>query len=73
VRQQGPTQKLILTTTVTDSGVSMLRDGRARMLLFADQRNTRTTDGKSSYAAAMLTVDAVHAHGRWQIAGINTF
>jgi Mce-associated membrane protein len=73
VRQQGPTQKLVLTTTVTDGGVSLLRDGRARMLLYADQRNTRTTDGKTSYAAAMLTVDAIRTHDRWQIDGINPF
>lgn len=74
VRAQAPKQKLVLTTTVTDSGVEMLDGDRARLLVFADQSNTRT--GKSeetTYAAAMFAVDAVRKGGSWRISAIDTF
>ncbi|GAA4054087.1 hypothetical protein [Actinomadura miaoliensis] len=73
VRRQAPMQKLVLTTTVTDGAVRMLQGDRARLLLFADQRSTRGTDGTSSYAGAMLAVDAIRRDGRWRIAAIDTF
>ncbi|WP_441248880.1 hypothetical protein [Kitasatospora sp. McL0602] len=80
VHQQAPQQKLVLTTTVTDSGVEQLDGDRARLLLFADQRNTSTAaagaGGKadaSTYAAAMFAVDAVREGGSWRIANIDTF
>ncbi|GGV73907.1 membrane protein [Streptomyces gelaticus] len=74
VRAQGQKQKLVLTTTVTDSGVELLDGDRARLLIFADQSNTRT--GKSdetTYAAAMFAVDAVRRDDTWRIAAIDTF
>ncbi|WP_326769168.1 hypothetical protein OG978_35625 [Streptomyces sp. NBC_01591] len=74
VRAQGQKQKLLLTTTVTDSGVELLDGDRARLLIFADQSNTRT--GKSdetTYAAAMFAVDAVRRGGTWRISAIDTF
>ncbi|MFG3530236.1 hypothetical protein ACGF8B_26365 [Streptomyces sp. NPDC047917] len=74
VRAQGQKQKLVLTTTVTDSGVELLDGDRARLLIFADQSNTRT--GKSdetTYAAAMFAVDAVRRGGTWRISAIDTF
>ncbi|WNI21164.1 hypothetical protein [Streptomyces sp. ITFR-16] len=74
VRAQAPRQKLVLTTTVSDSGVEMLDGDRARLLIFADQSNTRT--GKSdetTYAAAMFAVDAVRKGGTWRISAIDTF
>ncbi|MFG2820861.1 hypothetical protein ACGFX4_15700 [Kitasatospora sp. NPDC048365] len=78
VRRQAPQQKLVLTTTVTDAGVVRLDGDRARLLVFADQRNVSTAadaTGKdnASYAAAMFAVDAVREGGRWRIAGIDTF
>jgi Mce-associated membrane protein len=72
VRAQASRQKLVLTTTVTDSAVEMLQGNRARLLLFADQRSTRTTTKTTSYAAAMLAVDAVRQGGHWKISGIDT-
>ncbi|WP_433331961.1 hypothetical protein [Spirillospora sp. CA-294931] len=73
VRTQAPQHKTVLTTTVTQSAVTTLRDGRARLLLFADQRTTRTTDGRTSTAAAMLAVDAARSGGTWKITGLSTF
>jgi Mce-associated membrane protein len=72
VRAQAPRQKLVLTTTVTDSAVEMLDGDRARLLLFADQRNTRTTNKDTTYAAAMLAVDVVRRNGTWKITDIDT-
>ncbi|MDF9814537.1 hypothetical protein [Streptomyces sp. SPB162] len=74
VRQQAPVQKLVLTTTVTDSGVELIDGDRARVLIFADQRNTRTAPKEeTTYAAAMFAVDAVHQDGGWKISNIDTF
>ncbi|XVQ09104.1 hypothetical protein ACQP1W_42230 [Spirillospora sp. CA-255316] len=73
VRRQAPTQKLVLTTTVTDSGVRMLNGDRARLLIFADQRSTRTDKNQTAYSAAMFSVGAVHRNNRWQIENIDTF
>jgi Mce-associated membrane protein len=73
VRAQAPSQKLVLTTTVTDSAVELLEGDRARLLVFADQRNTRT-GGKdtTTYAAAMLAVDAARRDGTWKITNLDT-
>ncbi|MFF3286555.1 hypothetical protein [Streptomyces sp. NPDC003023] len=74
VRKEGAKQKLVLTTTVTASGVELIDGDRARVLVYADQSNTRTaTKEETTYAAAMLAVDAVHKDGTWRIAGIDTF
>ncbi|MER5635399.1 hypothetical protein ABT095_00385 [Kitasatospora sp. NPDC002227] len=81
VHQQAPQQKLVLTTTVTDSGVVRLDGDCARLLVFADQRNTSTAaaagskDSKdsSSYAAAMFAVDVIRQGGTWRITNIDTF
>ncbi|GAA0628055.1 hypothetical protein [Streptomyces crystallinus] len=74
VREQGPGQKLVLTTTVTDSGVEVVEGDRARVLVFADQSSTRTgKGGGTTVAAAMFAVDAVRRDGTWRIAAIDTF
>ena len=76
VKAQAPAQKLVLTTTVTDTGVEMITGDRARVLVYADQGNTSTAKGAdagSTYAAAMFAVDAVHQDGTWKIASIDTF
>ncbi|MET8936211.1 hypothetical protein ABZX28_04230 [Streptomyces rubiginosohelvolus] len=74
VREQAPEQKLVLTTAVTESGVEFLDGDRARLLVFADQSNTRTgKDEETTYAAAMFAVDAVRRGDTWLIAAIDTF
>ncbi|MFI1014977.1 hypothetical protein [Streptomyces sp. NPDC020965] len=74
VRAAGPRQKLVLTTTVTRSGVELIEGDRARVLVYADQSNTRTaTKGETTYAAAMVAVDAVRVGDTWRIAAIDTF
>lgn len=76
VRAQAKDQKLVLTTTVTESGVEMIDGSRARVLVYADQSSTRTAGKKpeTTYAAAMFTVDLVRGSGgTWQISDIDTF
>jgi Mce-associated membrane protein len=73
VRKQAPEQKLVLTTTVTDSGVRMLTGDRARLLIFADQRSTRTDKNQTAYSATMFSVGAVHRGDRWQVENIDIF
>ncbi|GAA1539578.1 hypothetical protein GCM10009678_22380 [Actinomadura kijaniata] len=72
VRQQAPQQRQILTTTVTESAVKTLSRDRARLLIFADQRNTRTDKGKTAYSAAVFAVDAILVGGKWKITEIDT-
>ncbi|MFC4911605.1 hypothetical protein [Actinomadura gamaensis] len=73
VRQQAPQQKQILTTTVTDTAVKSLTSDKARLLIFADQRNTRTDKNQTSYSAAVFAVTATRADGIWKISTIDTF
>jgi Mce-associated membrane protein len=73
VQQDAPAQHLVLTTKVTDAGVELLVGDRARVLIFADQRDTRKTTSQTSYAGAMFAVNAVMRDGRWKIENIDTF
>lgn len=77
VKAAALTQKLVLTTTVTDTGVETIDGDRARLLIFADQRNTSTAaaaeNDATTYAAAMFAVDALRQDGTWKIASIDTF
>ncbi|MEV3987957.1 hypothetical protein AB0J57_03525 [Streptomyces sp. NPDC049837] len=74
VREQAARQKLVLTTTVTHSGVELIDGDRARVLIYADQSNTRTAAKKdgTTYGAAMFAVDAVRKGDVWRIAAIDT-
>ena len=73
VRQEAPKEKLVLTTTVTNSGVEFLDGNRARLLIFADQRDTAGTAHKTTDAGAMFAVNAVNEGGQWKISSIDTF
>ncbi|MGI5479715.1 hypothetical protein [Streptomyces lavendofoliae] len=74
VRAQAARQKLVLTTTVTHSGVELIDGDRARVLVYADQSNTRTAARKpeTTYGAAMFAVEAIRKDGAWRIAVIDT-
>ncbi|NKZ08973.1 nuclear transport factor 2 family protein [Actinomadura latina] len=73
VREDAPKAKTVLSTRVTDSAVTRLTGDRATVLVFADQQTTRTSDGGSTHAPAMLTVTAVRRAGRWKIEALDTF
>jgi Mce-associated membrane protein len=73
VTKIAPAQKLVVTTRVTNSGVEMLSGDRARVLVFANQQDTRAGTGQTSYAGAMFAVTALRQGGRWKIENIDTF
>lgn len=73
VERQAPAQKLVVVTTVTNSGVELLTGGQARLLLFVNQQDTRSGTSQTSYGGAMLAVTAIYQSGRWKIENIDTF
>jgi Mce-associated membrane protein len=76
VQRQAPKEKLIVTTRVTNVGVELLTGGRvprARLLVFANQQDTRAGTGQTSYGGAMFAVTAISEHGAWKIENIGTF
>lgn len=73
VTRNAPAQKLVVTTRVTNTGVEMLNGDRARLLVFANQQDTRAGTGQTSYAGAMFAVTAFRQGGRWKIENIDTF
>ena len=73
VQQQAPPQKLVVTTSVTRIGVEFLIGGHARLLVFANQQDTRAGTAQASYGGAMFAVTAVQKNGSWKIENIDTF
>jgi Mce-associated membrane protein len=73
VERQAPKARLVIATKVTATGVELLTGGRARVLVFANQQDTRAGTRQASYGGAMFAVTAVLRHGRWLIADIDTF
>ena len=73
VTKNAPAQKLVVTTKVTNTGVEMLNGDRARLLVFANQQDTRAGTGQTSYAGAMFAVTALRQGGRWKVENIDTF
>jgi len=73
VTKDAPAQKLVVTTRVTNSGVELLSGNRARVLVFANQQDTRAGTGQTSYAGALFAVTAVRQDGKWKIENIDTF
>jgi Mce-associated membrane protein len=73
VRQHAPQQRLVVTVTVTNSGVQMLTGNRARVLVFATQSDTSTATKQTSTAGAMFAVNAVRQDGSWKVENIDTF
>ena len=73
VTKNAPAQKLVVTTKVTNTGVELLNGDRARLLVFANQQDTRAGTGQTSYAGAMFAVTALRQGGRWKVENIDTF
>ncbi|GHA92079.1 hypothetical protein ACIQRS_21645 [Streptomyces termitum] len=85
VLAQAARQKMVITTTVTDSAVERIDGDRARVLVYADQSSVSTAGAKKDakkdgqaqdqgvYAGAMFAVDVVLRDGRWLVENIDTF
>lgn len=66
VKKQAPKQKLVVTTTVKDSGVTYLQGDRARVLLFVDQNASRNGQ-KGKVIPAQISVGVEKRGGQWKI------
>jgi Mce-associated membrane protein len=73
IQQQAPSQKLVLTTTVTSSGVESLQGDSARVLMVVDQTDTRVGTNQPVFSQASLAVNAVRQDGKWKISYIDDF
>lgn len=73
VKRVAPEQKMVVTTKVTRSGVMMLDDNRARVLVFVDQTSTRTDQNQTSAGGSQLSVEAEFRDGSWKITDMNTY
>ncbi len=73
VQQRAPAEKLVVTTRVVSSGVELLTGDRARLLIFANQQDTRAGTSQTSYAGTMFAITAVRQDGSWKIESIDTF
>jgi Mce-associated membrane protein len=73
VQQQAPKEKLVVTTRVTNVGVELLTGGRSRLLIFANQEDSKAGTSQATYGGAMFAVTAVNQRGRWLIESIDTF
>lgn len=73
VEQQAPKEHLVVVTKVTSTGVELLTGDRARILVFANQQDTRAGTTQASYSGAMFAVTAILRGGHWLISNINTF
>jgi Mce-associated membrane protein len=73
VQRDAPAEKLVVTTTVTNSGVELLNGDQARVLIFVNQQDTRSGTSQTTYGGAMLAVTAIHQASRWKIENIDTF
>jgi Mce-associated membrane protein len=73
IQEQAPKQKLVVTVTVTNTGVELLDGDRARLLVFATQSSTSAVTKQTSTAGAMFAIDAQRDGRVWKISGIDTF
>lgn len=73
VRQQAPSQKLVLTTTVQKEGVELLQGDTARVLLLVNQHVTRATTNQTTDSQSMIAVNTIKQGGTWKISAIDTF
>ncbi|SFB30779.1 Mce-associated membrane protein [Amycolatopsis marina] len=73
VKREAPKQKMVVTAKVTRSGVIMLDDNRAKVLLFIDQTSTRTDKNQTSAGGAQMSVDAEFRDGAWKITNLNAY
>jgi Mce-associated membrane protein len=73
VQQYAPSQKLVVTLQVINSGVEMLQGDQARVLVFADQQDTRADINQTTYAGSQFAVTVHRINGQWKIADIDTF
>jgi Mce-associated membrane protein len=73
IQQDAPSQKLVVTTTVTSTGVQMLEGDQARVVMMVNQKDTKVSTNQPVASQAALAVNAVKQDGKWKISNIDTF
>jgi Mce-associated membrane protein len=73
VKRLAPTQKMIVTSKVTRSGVIMLNGALAKVMVFIDQSSTRADTKQSSAGSAQLHLNAELTGGKWKITDMDTY
>lgn len=73
VKNQAPKQKMVLTSTVPQIGVTMLQGDRAELFAFVNQNATRADNGSGATYAAHLTITAEKRDGSWKITSMKQY
>jgi Mce-associated membrane protein len=73
VKRLAPTQKMVVTSRVTRSGVIMLNGDLAKVMVFIDQTSTRTDTKQTSAGSAQLHLNAQLQDGKWKITDMDTY
>lgn len=68
IKRLVPEQRITLTSTVREIGVTRLERTRAAVLVFLDQTSTRAENNQSTVAGAQLVLRVENQDGRWKIA-----
>ncbi|MDQ3788182.1 MAG: hypothetical protein M3422_13195 [Actinomycetota bacterium] len=70
---QAKARQMSMTSTVNAAAVRVLRDDRAEVLVFLDQRGTSGTTGDETAANAMFTATIQRVDGEWKFADIDLY
>ena len=73
VKRLAPTQKMIVTSKVTRSGVILLNGDLAKVMVFIDQSSTRADTKQTSAGSAQLHLNAELQDGKWKITDMDTY
>jgi Mce-associated membrane protein len=67
------TEKLTLTSTVVESGVQVLREDTAEVLVFLDQSSRSATTNQETASQAMFRATIQRVDGDWKFADIDLY
>jgi Mce-associated membrane protein len=67
VKRLAPEQKIILTTTVREAGVTRLAGDTAELLAFVDQRTSRADQDQTTASGGQFAIRAQRQGARWKI------
>jgi Mce-associated membrane protein len=70
---QAKVRQMSMTSTVNAAAVRVLRDDRAEVLVFLDQRSTSAATNSHTAANAMFTATIQRVEGEWKFADIDLY
>ncbi|MGW9308638.1 hypothetical protein ACWGPQ_11555 [Saccharomonospora azurea] len=72
-REQAAEQKIVVTTTAVRSGVVVLDDDSARVMVYVDQVATRAGNDQPMGGPAALWFEVERRDGTWKVSDLNTY